>query len=97
MSVKQPGFFDFAYALLDIYPSDSEIRMQLNAATVERAPFGSDLDRLNHALKRVNEELDNKGLSECAATWLRELRDYIIEQHQEYRRYFGSHDFLGWD
>ena len=91
------GFFDFAYALLDIYPSDSEIRIRLNAATVERAPFGSDLDRLNHALKRVNEELGTESSSERAANWLRELRDYIIEQQREYGRYFGSHEFLGWD
>jgi hypothetical protein len=96
-SVKQPGFFDFAYALLHLYPSDADIRTRLNTATVARAGFGSDLDDLNHALKRVSEELANDGLSERAASWLGELRDYISEQQREYGRYFGSHEFLGWD
>ena len=97
MSVRQSAFFPFAYALLDAYPSDADIRMRLNTATAERAGFGSDLDHLNNALKRVNEQLRSEGLSEPATSWVRELRDYIIEQQREYGRYFGSHEFLGWD
>jgi len=97
LSVKQPGFFDFAYSIIELYPSDPEIGMRLNTATVERAGFGSDLDHLNDALKRVNEQLAVEGLPARAGAWLRGLRNYIAEQQREYGRYFGTHEFLGWD
>lgn len=97
LSVKQPGFFDLAYSIIELYPSDSEIGMRLQTATVERAGFGSDLDHLNDALKRVKEQLAVEGLPIHASTWLNGLQNYIAEQQREYGKYFGTHEFLGWD
>jgi hypothetical protein len=85
----------YAYDMLDVYPSDADIWARLNTATVERAGFGLDLDHLNDALKRVNEQFSREGLPEPAIAWLSGLRKYIAEQQREYGNYFGTNGRLG--
>lgn len=97
MSVKQSGFFDFAYSIIEFYASDAEILVRPQTAVVERAGFGSDFDHLNDALKRVNEQLAVEDLPAHVSTWLRGLQSYIVEQKREFGRYFGTEEFLGWE
>jgi hypothetical protein len=92
LSVKQPGVFDFAYSLLQLYPDDQEIRIRLGAAII-----GSDFDQGDLAWKKVNEQLALRELPPYAAIWLRGLRDSIDERRRQYSRYFGTDEFLGWD
>ena len=95
MSPGQPGFFEFAFGLLSLYPNDDAISAALNWATVDR--LGWDWDHLNAALGRVRQHASATGLSEIASRWLMDVQRLITEQQQEHRRYFGDDEFLGWD
>jgi hypothetical protein len=86
----QPGFFPFAYELVEIYPNDNGVISALNSALIPTSGWGYEYDWLTKASETVQAELKVAGLSPAAQRWLESLREIILVRHSESRRDFGS-------
>jgi hypothetical protein len=86
----QPGFFAFAYELVEIYPSDNGVTGALNSALIPTSEWGYKYDWLTRASETVQTELKVSGASPAARRWLESLHDIILMRRSESRRDFGS-------
>jgi hypothetical protein len=86
----QPGFFPFAYKLVEICPNDNGVIGALNSALIPTSGWGYEYDWLTKASKTVQAELKVTGLSPAAQGWLESLHEIILMRRSESRRDFGS-------
>jgi hypothetical protein len=86
----QPGFFPFAYELVEIYPNDNGVIGALNSALIPTSGWGYEYDWLTRASETVQAELKVTALSRGAQRWLESLHEIILMRRSESRRDFGS-------
>ncbi len=90
MPSVQPGFFQFAYELIEIYPDDNGVVGALNSALIPTSGWGYEYDWLTKASETVQAELKVTSLSPAARGWLESLQEVILMRRSESRRDFGS-------
>jgi hypothetical protein len=95
--VSQPGFFEFAYGLLDFYPKDNQIKNALSDAVDERPGFGNYREHGTKAVNRIEEQLRRVDLSTTARDWLNSLKKLLKSRMDEERRYFQDDNYVSWD
>jgi hypothetical protein len=88
----QPGFFKFAYALIEAFPNDPMLAAGLDAAVLQQTGVGSELNHLSAAVGLVKFEIEWSAPSPTAQRWLDALRILIERKESERQRYFGTHD-----
>jgi hypothetical protein len=87
---SQPGFLDFVFKLLEMYPSASGIRSSLALAVVERTGFGSAPDHLREAEEFLRDTLKKTDVPEVVRRWLQSVRTAIDDRRAEQQRLFGD-------
>jgi hypothetical protein len=85
----QPGFFPFAYQLIEMYPNDERVVGALNFALIQTSGFGYEYDWLTKASETLKAELKLSGLSGAARSWLESLQEIILARRSNARRDFG--------
>ena len=85
----QPGFFQFAYELVKMYPGDEGIIEALNSALIQISGFGYEYDWLSKATENLQVELKSPALSEAARRWLESVQDHILGRRSQCRRHSG--------
>jgi hypothetical protein len=85
----QPGFFPFAYGLVEIYANDDGVVEALNSALIQTSGFGYEYDWHTSASQTVQAELDGSELSPAARRWLESLHALLVRRRAESRRNFG--------
>ena len=84
----QPGFFQFAYELVEIYPNDKDVIKALTSALISISGFGREYDRLTKECDSVTAELKRSELSSAARQWLESLNETIATWRSESHRHF---------
>ena len=87
---SQPGFTDFVFSLLEIYPDAPKIHAGLRSAIVEETGFGSANRHLGEAEQFVETIQRRSDLSEVVRRWLESLTQSIKERRKEEQRLFGD-------
>jgi hypothetical protein len=87
---SQPGFTDFVFSLLEIFPDASKIHSGLRSAIVEETGFGSANRHLGKAEEFVETIQRRSDLSEVVRRWLESLKHSIKERRKEEQRMFGE-------
>jgi hypothetical protein len=87
---SQPGFTDFVFSLLEIYPDAPKIHAGLRPAIVEETGFGSTNRHLETAEQFVETMQRRPNLSEVVLRWLESLKHSIKERRKEEQRLFGD-------
>ena len=85
----QPGFFPFAYELVETYPTDNDVIGALNSALIPTSGWGYEYDWLTKASETVKAELETTGLSPAAQRWLGSLNEIILTRRSQTLRDFG--------
>jgi len=96
ISIKQPGFFPFAFDLLSGRPTDGKVASYLSSTIVERFGFGSPLDKLQTALNDVESELKKLEIPSHGREWLERLKRTMQEAVKASPWNSGEHEYLGW-
>lgn len=96
VSIKQPGFFPFAFEILLRRPIDGKVASNLSSTIVERFGFGPHLDKLQAALQSIEAQLQNPKLPDHGRAWLERLKFNIQEAIKASPWNSGDHEFLGW-
>ena len=86
----QPGFFPFAYQLVEMYPNDEYVIGALNSALIQTSGFGYEYDWLTKASETLKAELKASGLSDAARRWLESLQEIILTRRSNARRDFSQ-------
>jgi hypothetical protein len=87
---SQPGFTDFVFSLLEIFPDAPKIHAGLRSAIVEETGFGSANRHLGKAEEFVETIQRRSDLSEVVQHWLESLKHSIKERRREEQRIFGD-------
>jgi hypothetical protein len=96
VSIKQPKFFAFAFALLRGRPIDGKVAGGLSSTIVDRSGFGGHLDRLQTALNDIEAELKKTDIPAHGRAWLEKLKQNVegVIKTSPWRN--DEHQFLGW-
>lgn len=95
----QPGFFEFAYGLLDRHPGSAALRERLtNVAAAGDVGEMQGIDRHRAVVKRVDETLKGAKTLPAHVAWLSEVREKAKAGVAEDERIFGRDDEpFGWE
>jgi hypothetical protein len=85
----QPGFFPFAYQLVEMYPNDEAVIGALNSALIQTSGFGYEYDWLTEASDTLDAQRKMSGLSGAAQRWLESLQEIVLARRSGARRDFG--------
>ncbi|HEY3762710.1 MAG TPA: hypothetical protein VGN23_13270 [Verrucomicrobiae bacterium] len=96
ISIKQPGFFPFAFELLSNRPVDGKVASCLSSTIVERFGFGSGEDKLQTALSDVESEIKKIDVPNHGRAWLEKLKHRIQEAIKASPWNRGENEYLGW-
>ncbi len=96
ISIKQPGFFPFAFDLLSGRPIDGKVASYLSSTIVERFGFGYESDKLQIALNDVESELKKTDVPNHGHAWLERLKQKIQEAIKASPWDRGENEYLGW-
>ncbi len=101
VSRGQPGFFPFAYGLIDLFPASDSIRARLGFAAQYSngsvVGFGSEADRLEESLTAIGDELKNPAIPEAGRRWLEGLARHLRNEIRGQRERPDFEGFLGWE
>jgi hypothetical protein len=97
IKVTHPGFFIFAYALIEAYPDDAAVWRALNSGIIEQTGFGTEYDHVSSAGEIVRHQLASEGLSPEACRWLEALSEDIRRRKTESHHYLGSSEPIFWE
>jgi hypothetical protein len=96
ISIKQPGFFPFAFELLSGRPVDGKVASRLSSTIVERFGFGSPLDKEQAALCDIQTRLKEQGIPSQGREWLERLKYHIEEAIKTSPWNSSDREHLGW-
>lgn len=89
----QEGFFDFAYALLSLHPSDAEVRGALvTAAMSESFDQSFSGDHFRQLVIRLEARLKDPDTPPQHRSWLESARERALEGRKEEERMWGTID-----
>jgi hypothetical protein len=97
ISMKQPGYFAFAYELLSGRPLDGRVASAMSSMVVDSFGFSSSMDGLQHALNAVELELKKPGTPNHGREWLENLIRRIREALKAVPWNIGNREYLGWN
>jgi hypothetical protein len=87
---SQPGFVEFVFKLLELYPDAQSIHSALVSAVLEKSGFGSALQHLVESEQFIESALKSAELSELGRRWLKSLKQAVIKRRQEEQQMFGD-------
>ena len=96
VSFKQPGFFQFAFALLEGRSLDGNVASCLGSHVVEQGGWGTPIDKLQSAAKRIESELKTSELPKHGRLWLERLKQRTLQAIKTSHWNDGEHENLGW-
>lgn len=96
-TVSQAGFFDFAYAILGLYPNDDEIVSALSDAICEQTTFVSDGGHYAKAIEQVEGQLRRTDIPVTGRSWLESLKAWLNNRLKETSRNSDPDGSIFWD
>jgi hypothetical protein len=93
---SQPGFVEFVFKLLQLYPDAQSIHSALISAVLEKTGFGSALEHLGESEQFIETALKSAELSELGRRWLESLKQAVIKRRKEEQQLFGDDPTI-WD
>jgi hypothetical protein len=96
ISMKQPGFFSFAFEFLNGRAVDGKVASSLASTVVGRVGFGSELDKLRTAMSEIELQLKRPDTPTHGRAWLERLKHNIQEAITASPWNAMEHEYLGW-
>jgi hypothetical protein len=95
--VTQPGFFEFAYELIELYPRDERAILASIPPVLDQPGFASGFEYLDLALDLINSELKRQAAPAAARPWLESLPKALAQRKSEELKHFPSSEPPFWE